>query len=140
MTENTASLEVTESTPTLFDKAKTWVIGLTGVLLVIPALINAGIDIYKVLLNIPSTESERINLELFKKHFQESPVTIVPVPIKAEGGNVTMQMSIYQNGDIYAEYGLQSAWFPMPRAQPLVPSSAQTQLPFISSSASRDFD
>lgn len=133
MNDNVVNIENTA--PTRWDTVKAWVIGLTGVLLVLPALINSGIDIYKALLNIPSTESEAINTQLFQDHFQETPVTVVPVSIKTDNGNVVMQMSIYENGDIYAEYGFHSQWFPMPGKKQAV---AHSVLPLVSVSYAAD--
>ncbi|MDE1464236.1 hypothetical protein [Spartinivicinus poritis] len=118
--------------PTRWEQAKAWVIGLTGVLLVFPALINSAVDIYKAILNVPSTEAEAINTQLFKAHFQELPLTVVPVSIKTDSGTVVMQMSIYENGDIYAEYGFHSQWFPMPVNKQAI---AFNSLPLLFSSA-----
>lgn len=123
-----------------FTKAKAWLIGLTGLLVLLPALINSGVDIYKAALNIPKTHAESINAELFQAHFQEDPITVVPVSIQTEAGGLTMQVSIYQNGDVYAEYGFHSQWFPMPQPKqlttnfhdvPSIFSMALAQVPYV---------
>jgi hypothetical protein len=98
----------------LWSKIKTWVIGLTAVLVVLPSLINAGIDVYKSLLDVPKTQFERINAELFQKYFNKSPVVTVPVPVKTSLGTVKARLSVYEEGDIFAEYGDYSQWFPFP--------------------------
>ena len=95
-------------------KIRSWIVGLTAVLVVVPSLVNAGIDIYKSLLNVPITQSEQINAELFVKYFNKTPIVAVPVPIKTTLGTVNMKLSIYEAGDIFAEYGNYSHWFPFP--------------------------
>ena len=95
-------------------KIRNWIVGLTAVLVVLSSLINAGIDVYKSLLNVPRTQSERINADLFKKYFNRAPLVTVPVPIKTKIGTIDMKLSIYESGDIFAEYGDYSQWFPFP--------------------------
>jgi hypothetical protein len=97
----------------LWVKMKGWVVGLTSVLVVIPALINAGLDIYNSALNIPRTESERINAELFKYYFNKEPIVTMPVPITTNLGTTTMKLSVYETGDVYIEYGDYTRWFPI---------------------------
>jgi hypothetical protein len=97
-----------------FDAAKKWVAGLTGVLVVIPSLVNAAVDIYSSFEKLPKTESERINVELFKKYFNKQPVTVLPVPIKRSNGTVEVRFSIYEEGDVYVEFGRFTQWFPFP--------------------------
>ena len=103
-----------ESHSTTWIKIRNWIVGLTAVLVVLPSLIIAGIDIYKSLLNVPRTQSERINAELFKKYFNRTPLITVPVPINNKIGKIDMKLSIYEAGDIFAEYGDYSQWFPFP--------------------------
>jgi hypothetical protein len=98
----------------LWVKVKGWVVGLTSVLVVIPALINAGLDIYNATLDVPKTGSERINAELFQQYFNKEPVVTMPVPIATNRGTTTMKLSVYQAGDIYVEYGDSTRWFPFP--------------------------
>src|SRR5215831_7175778 len=52
------------------------------------------------------SESERINVELFKKYFNKQPVTVLPVPIKRSNGTVDVRFSIYDEGDVYVEIGI----------------------------------
>ena len=77
-------------------KTRNWIVGLTAVVVVLPSLINGGIDVYKALLSIPKTNAERANSELFKKYFNKSPVTVFPVPIKYSVGIVEAKFSIYR--------------------------------------------
>jgi hypothetical protein len=83
-------------------------------LIVIPALINAGVDIYKSALSIPRTESERINAELFRHYFNKEPLVTMPVPVTTDRGTTTMKLSVYEAGDVYIEYGDYTRWFPFP--------------------------
>jgi hypothetical protein len=115
----------------MWTKARTWLAGLAAVLVVIPAVINSGLDVYHVVMDIPKTAAERSNVRLFKKYFNKAPAVTVPVPVKTAIGTVNMKLSIYSGGDIYAEYGDQSQWFPFPLRQDsaglLVPTAhAQT--------------
>jgi len=98
-------------------KAKNWIVGLTGVLLVIPALLNSGIDIYNILLNIPRTAAEKHNTELFAKHFNQEPVVSLPVPVRQGSATYEAKFSIYKEGDIYVEYGDMTQWFPFPKTR-----------------------
>jgi hypothetical protein len=95
-------------------RAKAWIIGLTGFLVGVPALINAGVDVYKSVLNVPRTDKERVNAELFKKYFKKPPLTVVPVPVKLRTGISEVKFSVYEEGDIYVEYGDLTQWFPFP--------------------------
>jgi hypothetical protein len=107
--------DLNDQNPTVWSKAKDWIVGLTAVLVVLPALINAGIDVYKAALNIPKTDAEQINMELFKKYFNKPPVAAFPVPIKYSLGTAEAKFSIYEEGDVFVEYGNSSQWFPFPK-------------------------
>ena len=98
----------------LLDKAKMGVAGLTGLLLVVPALVNSGYDVYAALAKVPKTESQKINDELFKKYFNKQPVTRFPIPVKRDAGTVDVSFSVFDGGDIYIEFGKRSQWFPFP--------------------------
>lgn len=101
-----------------WDSAKKWIIGATGVLLVIPALVNAGIDVYKAWLNLPRTDSEKANVELFRKYVGKPPTATQPMQIKRDGVIYEVKFSIFDEGDIYVEYGKLTQWFPFPKASP----------------------
>ncbi len=93
---------------------KAWIVGLTSVVVVLPALINGGIDVYKTLWNIPKTPAEEINRTLSERYFNHPPVGVLPVSVKTDLGTVDMKLSIYEGGDIYVEYGTHTRWFPSP--------------------------
>ena len=108
----------TNTTSTQLDRLRNWLVGLTALLVVIPSLINAGIDVYNSLLNIPKSQGEQINSDLFETHFNSHPVLSVPIPIATQyGGSMEMKLSIYKSGDIFAEYGNFSQWFPFPKKE-----------------------
>jgi hypothetical protein len=94
-----------------------WIAGLTTVLVLLPALINAGIDVYNAWLNIPTSDSERVNTELFRKYFNKPAVTSFPVAIKHATSMIEAKFSIYEEGDIFVEFGNSSQWFPFPREE-----------------------
>ncbi|MBJ7308790.1 hypothetical protein ACFOLJ_25845 [Rugamonas sp. CCM 8940] len=100
-----------------FERIKAWLIGLTGVLVVLPALINGGLDIYTALARLPKTESERLNVELFKKYFNKQPVAAFPVPIRRSDGTVEVRFSVFDEGDIFVEFGKFTQWFPFPKSE-----------------------
>lgn len=100
-----------------FDRVRGWLIGLTGVLVVLPALINGGLDIYTALAKLPKTESERLNVELFKKYFNKQPVAAFPVPIRRTDGTVEVRFSVFDEGDIFVEFGKFTQWFPFPKSE-----------------------
>ncbi len=104
----------TKDVSTGWSRIRNWIVGLTAVVVVLPALINGGIDVYKSVMNIPRTDAERINSELFEKHFNKPPVAVLPVSVKTDLGAVDMRLSIYGEGDIYVEYGSHTRWFPSP--------------------------
>lgn len=98
-----------------FERMKNWLIGVTGVLVVIPALVNGAFDVYASVVNLPKTDAERINVELFKKYFNKPPVATVPVPIKQNHGIVEVRFQVFDEGDVYVEYGNFTQWFPFPK-------------------------
>lgn len=100
-----------------FAKLKKWLVGLTSVLVVIPAVINAGIDIYASLAKLPKSEAEKVNVALFQKYFNKQPVAAFPVPIKQSNGTVEVRFSVYEEGDVFVEFGRFTQWFPFPAGQ-----------------------
>lgn len=97
-----------------FGRFKGWIVGLTSVLVVLPALINAGVDIYASLLKLPRTEAERVNERLFREYFKKQPVAAFPVPIKQNNGTVEVRFEVYEKGDVFVEFGNFTQWFPFP--------------------------
>jgi len=101
-----------------FAAVKKWLAGLAGVLVVLPAIINAGIDIYASFAKLPKSEAERTNVALFQKYFNKQPVAAFPVPIKQSNGTVEVRFSIYEEGDVFVEFGRFTQWFPFPGPGP----------------------
>jgi hypothetical protein len=88
------------------------ILALTALLVVVPSLINAGIDVYRNIRNIPKTAKEQQNAELFQRHFQEAPVYTAPLLIKQTNKNLQLNIDVYGNGDIFVRYGENGQWFP----------------------------
>ncbi len=93
---------------------KGWIIGLTSILVVLPALINAASDVYVRILDLPRSDAERSNARLFEKYFNKHPVTTLPLAIRHTAGTVDALISVYEGGDVLVEYGKQAQWFPFP--------------------------
>ncbi len=93
---------------------RNWVVGVTSVLVVLPSLFNAALDIYNIVLNIPRTAAEENNTKLFAKHFNQEPVVSLPVPVRQGAATYEARFSIYPEGDIYVQYGDMTQWFPFP--------------------------
>jgi hypothetical protein len=114
------------------ERLKAWIVGITGVLVVVPALVNAGLDIYASFANLPKTEAEATNEKLFKKYFNKQPVAAIPIPVKQDNGTVEVRFSIYDEGDVFVEFGKTTQWFRFPaNGKPSGPSVAS----FLISSA-----
>lgn len=100
-----------------FAHVKLWLTGLVGVLVVLPSLVNAGLDVYSSLLKLPKTEAERLNERLFRDNFGKQPVATIPVPIKQNNGLVEVRFQIYYKGDVFVQFGNFSQWFPFPSTE-----------------------
>lgn len=94
---------------------KSAIVKVTGVLVVIPALLNGVVDIYSVIAKLPKTDSEKLNLELFKKYFNKQPVAAFPIPIKQNNGTVEVRFQVFDEGDVFIEFGNYTQWFPFPK-------------------------
>jgi hypothetical protein len=119
-TTNEPRINITVSS---FKKIRNLIAGLTGVLVVLPALINAGMDIRNALLNIPQTEAGITNNKLFKKYFGQPPLLINTVPIISEFGTIDMELQVFSKGDILVKYGDYSHWFQFPLTKTTVSNS-----------------
>lgn len=97
-----------------FKGAKAWIVGITSVVVVVPALINAANDVYVAAAKLPRNESERANQQLYMRYFNKQPVIAVPLPIKHSLGTVDAMISVYEGGDVLVEYGDRQQWFPFP--------------------------
>jgi len=91
------------------------IVGLTGVLVVVPSLINSGKNIYDEINKIPRSDAERVNVEFFKKYWGKKPVGEFPLQISREGANYQVNFTVYGEGDIYIQYGNMAQWFAFPR-------------------------
>jgi hypothetical protein len=85
---------------------------VTGVLVVLAAFVNAGHDLFVSITGAPKTQREAERVELFKKHFRDSPVFTQPLEAKLEHWTVTVLVDVYNDGDVYLTVGPNSDWFP----------------------------
>ncbi len=92
----------------------TLIASITGVLIVVPALINAAGDIWVSWNNLPRTPVEATNVELFQKYIGEEPLFRGKIPIESQTGKVEMELAVYGGGDIFIRYGDGSRWFRSP--------------------------
>ncbi len=91
------------------------IVGLTGLLVVVPSLISSAIGIYDSVKKVPRNETERINVALFQKYFGKEPLSkIPPVNIKRNGENYQVQFDVYDEGDVFVKYGGRTQWFAFP--------------------------
>jgi len=112
------------SSPSGFTRLKAWIAGVTSVLVVLPALVNAGYDIYAKVAKLPKTDAESTNEELFKKYFNKEPVLTFPVPVKQDNGTVEVRFAIYDEGDVFVEFGRMTQWFRFPAHKASQPSAS----------------
>ena len=98
--------------PKWLESTKGKIAGTTAVIAAAVGLINGGIDLYKVILKIPNNVYDRTNDELFKKHFNTTPLVSQPVQIKASSISVEMLLQVYESGDIFVRYGDLQQWLP----------------------------
>ena len=97
-----------------FTRFKGWIVGLTSVLIVLPALIHAGVDLYSEWRRLPRTGAEEINIRLNAENFGKEPIMKFPVPVKQNNGTVEVRFAIYEKGDVRVEFGKYTQWFPFP--------------------------
>lgn len=110
--------------------------GVTAVLLSVPALINAAYDIYAALAKLPRTDAERVNAELFQKYFQKVPLVEMPIPIKHEVGTVEARFLVFEEGDVFVQFGRQTQWFAFPKAPSKAASNSFSLIPSAFAQAS----
>lgn len=104
------------------------IVGLTGVLVVLPSLINSGQNIYDAINKTPRSDAERINVEFFKKYWGQKPVGEFPLRISRDGADYQVNFNVYGEGDIYIQYGGMAQWFAFPRQQNMT-AHANTFIP-----------
>lgn len=94
-------------------KAKTFITWLTGILLVLPALLNSGIDVYNSVMSIPTGNVEKLNERKRSEHFQHEPLFSQNFEIPAEhGSKKQLKLFVYPNADIYVNYSGFEQWLP----------------------------
>ncbi|AZE48260.1 hypothetical protein C4K04_2587 [Pseudomonas chlororaphis] len=89
-------------------------VGLTGVLVVLPALINSAKDVYGAIHQLPRTEAERLNVEFFKKYWGKKPLGELPLVISRDGSSYKFSVTVYEEGDLSVQYGNKIQWFAFP--------------------------
>lgn len=89
--------------------------GVTAVLVGVPSLVNAVYDVYVSVAKLPRTDVERVNAELFRKYFGKQPIVEMPVPVRNGIGTVQARFAVYEEGDVFVEFGKQTQWFAFPR-------------------------
>lgn len=99
-----------------FSKLTAWILGITGVLVLVPALINAMFDVYASIQNLPRTEAEKVNMELFEKYHGAAPLFSRTIPVRTHLGTISMLFEVHEGGDIFVRYGENSQWFRFPLA------------------------
>ena len=115
-TSNQAS-EPTNSPSGFGGRVTRWLAGITGVLVVVPSLINAGADVYVSVLNIPRTHAEAVNKELYEKYFGKEPIERLALPLQTHLGEMNMVLEVHgADGDIFVQYGSDTQWFRSPLA------------------------
>ena len=85
---------------------------MTAWLVAIAALINAGVDLFNTVGNVPIGKSERVNEELFRRHMGKRPIVDQPVTIKTSNATVEMLLQVYDSGDLFIRYGDFHQWLP----------------------------
>lgn len=96
----------------LFDSWSKAATAILGFLVVLPSIINAITDIYVAWQGLPIGNQEKINAQLFQRHFQEDPLNSQQLVVQAEEGVSAMTVDIFRNGDVFINYGLNVQWFP----------------------------
>lgn len=106
---------VPPTAPEAPSRARDWVLKATGVLVVLPALVNGAHDVWVAVADLPKTEAQRQNERLYRDYFGQQPVQAIPVSVKAGAGTtIEARVSIWERGDVLVEYGGFTQWFPFP--------------------------
>lgn len=111
---------------TALDGLKGSLTRIVAVVLVVPSLATAGYQAYASLSGKPKTAAQADNQRLFVKYFNKQPLVTIPVTVKQERGAVQALFSVYDEGDVYVEYGQSTQWFPFPH--PAAPAPAGLSL------------
>ena len=103
--------------PSRAESVRNRIVAVTGVFLVVPALVNAAYDVYAAALKLPRSENERINVELYKKHFGKNTEREFQIGVKTQYGTVDATFKVFDEGDILVQYGDRSQWFKFPKPE-----------------------
>lgn len=106
------SVDETEAIPPKPRKIKAYMKWATGLLLGVPALINAGVDAYNAVLNIPIGKAETLNQEKRSEHFQKEPIFNREIEIPHGESKKVLKLFVYENADIYVNYSGYEQWLP----------------------------
>ncbi len=94
------------------DKLMSAITWLTGLLLIIPALINSGLDVYDAIMDIPKGSVEELNEKKRSEHFQKEPLFSHELPISQQNSKKVLKLFVYPNADIYVNYSGYEQWLP----------------------------
>ena len=92
-------------------KIKQKLLGILGVLVVLPSLINAGTDIWRSIMNSPVGGSEVRNSKLMKAHWEEDALFKKDIEITKGSVTTLLKIRVYENADVFVKYGSQEQWF-----------------------------
>jgi hypothetical protein len=95
----------------LFKRITTTLTGITAMVVVTGALFNAGLDLYKTVKDIPTSDSEVKNHDLRSNHFNESPLFQRDIEINRGEAKKVLRLFVYNNADIYVNYSGAEQWF-----------------------------
>ena len=96
----------------LLDNWKSTVVALAALLVVIPSVINGINDIWVAWNGLPIGDKEKINNQLFIKHWKENPIHTKQIIIEGKSGKIPITVDVYENGDIFVDYVRLTQWFP----------------------------
>lgn len=108
--------------PSRAETIRNRIVAVTGIFLVVPALVNAAYDVYAAALKLPRSENERINVELYKKYFGKGTEREFQIGVKTQYGTVDATFKVFDEGDILVQYGDRSQWFRFPKPETTPPA------------------
>ncbi len=85
---------------------------IVAFLVLVAATVNSINDILVAVYDLPIGEKEKINNTLFKYHWKENPVHSKQLIVESNKGKMPITIDIYNNGDIFIDYGQFTQWFP----------------------------
>jgi len=85
--------------------------GITAMVVVVGALFNAGLDVYRTVKDIPTGDSEVKNRDLRSDHFNEPALFQRDIEINRGDAKKILRLFVYNNADIYVNYSGAEQWF-----------------------------